>query len=63
MSAWQPGRQRIWIGQALVLTAHQSKEINGRSVQPVGLHNRGALRGAERGARSRANALNCGELR
>ena len=38
MSARQPGRQRNRIGHVLVLTAHQSKEVEGRSVQPVGLH-------------------------
>ena len=39
MSAGQPGQQRNWIGQALVLTVRQSKGAKERSVQPVGLHN------------------------
>lgn len=62
MSARQPGQQRNRIGQVRVLTVRQSKGIEERSVQPVGLHYGGAQRGAERGARSPANALNCGEL-
>ena len=62
MSGRQPGRQRNWIGQVLVLTAHQSKEVKGRSVQPTGLHN-GERSGELNGEHAPpANALNCGEL-